>query len=218
MESPSATYPVVPATGPWCTRPGPGAGAWGTSLDSRRRLPGGPLYRGRATTGPHPRGRQVDTALQHGAGPRYVHDALFFSSTDELAVGTVPFVREGLAAGDAVVVTASPAAVDVVHWAVDGDPRLHVLERHETYHRRTPAAVTGLRRLADRLTADGTRRVRVVGETDFGRTERDWLEWQRYEAVVNDALAAWPLWGLCVFDTTRLPDRVLDSVARTHPT
>jgi anti-sigma regulatory factor (Ser/Thr protein kinase) len=159
----------------------------------------------------------VDTALQHGAGPRYVHDALFFSSTDELAVGTVPFVREGLAAGDAVVVTASPAAVDVVHWAVDGDPRLHVLERHETYHRRTPAAVTGLRRLADRLTADGTRRVRVVGETDFGRTERDWLEWQRYEAVVNDALAAWPLWGLCVFDTTRLPDRVLDSVARTHP-
>jgi anti-sigma regulatory factor (Ser/Thr protein kinase) len=36
--------------------------------------------------------------------------------------------------------------------------------------------------------------------------------------VLNDALAAWPLWGLCVFDTTRLPAQVLESVARTHPT
>lgn len=159
----------------------------------------------------------MDTALQHGAGPRYVHDALFFSSPDELAAGTVPFVREGLAAGDAVVVAASPATADVVREAVDGDPRVHVLARHGTYHRRTPSAVTSFRRLADDLSAAGTRRVRVVGETDFGRTERDWLEWQRYEAVVNDALGPWPLWGLCVFDTTRLPGQVLESVARTHP-
>ena len=60
------------------------------------------------------------------------------------------------------------------------------------------------------------RRVRVVGEVDFGPTERDWLEWQRYEAVINQALAAWPLWGLCVFDTQRLPDPVLESALRTH--
>ena len=36
--------------------------------------------------------------------------------------------------------------------------------------------------------------------------------------MLNDALAARPLWGLCVFDTTRLPESVLESVARTHPT
>ena len=54
----------------------------------------------------------MDTALPHRVAPpsrsRYVHDALFFSSTDELAAATVPFVQEGLAAGDAVVVVASP--------------------------------------------------------------------------------------------------------------
>ena len=48
--------------------------------------------------------------------------------------------------------------------------------------------------------------MRVVGEVDFGPTERDWLEWQRYESVINEALADWPLWGLCVFDTQRLPE------------
>ena len=51
---------------------------------------------------------------------------------------------------------------------------------------------------------------------NFGETERDWLEWQRYESVINEALADWPLWGLCVFDTTRLPEPVLDSALRTH--
>jgi anti-sigma regulatory factor (Ser/Thr protein kinase) len=163
----------------------------------------------------------VDTALQHGVarppGPRYVHDALFFSSSDELAAATVPFVQEGLAAGDAVVVAASSATADVVLAAVGGDERVRVVGRGASYARRTPAAVTEFRRLADELSAAGAPRVRVVGETDFGRTEREWLEWERYEAVINDALGPWPLWGLCVFDTARLPDQVLESVARTHP-
>ena len=164
----------------------------------------------------------MDTALLHRVAPasrsRYVHDALFFSSPGELAAATVPFVRDGLAAGDAVVVAASPATADLVRTAVDGDERVRMLERGEAYARRTPAAVTAFRRLTDELTAAGAAGVRVVGETDFGRTEREWLEWQRYEAVLNDALAAWPLWGLCLFDTTRLPEQVLESVARTHPT
>ena len=59
--------------------------------------------------------------------------------------------------------------------------------------------------------------MRVVGEVDFGPTERDWLEWQRYEAVINDALAGWPLWGLCVFDTQRLPESLLAAALQTHP-
>jgi anti-sigma regulatory factor (Ser/Thr protein kinase) len=162
----------------------------------------------------------VDRVLSHGVAPAaspFLHDALFFSSPDELAAATVPFVREGLAAGDAVVVSASPAAADVVRATVDDD-RLRVVPWAEAYARRTPAAVTALRRLGDELTATGARRVRVIGETDFGRTQRDWLEWQRYEAVVNQALTGWPLWGLCLFDTTRLPAQVVDSVARTHPT
>jgi anti-sigma regulatory factor (Ser/Thr protein kinase) len=56
----------------------------------------------------------------------------------------------------------------------------------------------------------------VAGEVAFGPTERHWLEWQRYEAVINHALASWPLWGLCVFDTSRLPDPVLESAMHTH--
>ncbi len=152
-----------------------------------------------------------------GAAGGYIHDALLYDSVDELTRAAVPFFLEGLAAGDAAVIAAGARTTGVLTEAVDGDPRVHVLERSDVYGMRIPAAITAIRRLAERSAAQGIGRVRVVGEVDFGRTERDWLEWQRYEAVINIALAPWPLWGLCVFDTQRLPEQVLVSALRTHP-
>ena len=93
---------------------------------------------------------------------------------------------------------------------------MHVLERGDVYRARTPTAITTFRRLAEQRVGRRRPRVRVVGEVDFGPTERDWLEWQRYESVINEALAGWPLWGLCVFDTQRLPDPLLESALHTH--
>ena len=147
---------------------------------------------------------------------RYRHDAFLYDSAEHLAGVAAPFLLEGLAAGEAAVVAASPGTSDLLRDAVDGDPRVHVIERHEVYRARTPTAITTFRRLADEHAAAGVTRVRVVGEVDFGPTERDWLEWQRYEAVINEALAAWPLWGLCVFNTQGLPDPLLESALRTH--
>ncbi len=151
----------------------------------------------------------------HGTGS-YVHDALLYDDRDELVAVAVPFLLEGLAAGDAAVVATSAGTASILRDAVDGDSRVHVLERGDVYRARTPTAITTFRQLADERSAHGVRQVRVVGEVDFGETERDWLEWQRYESVINRALADWPLWGLCVFDTQRLPEPVLESARQTH--
>jgi anti-sigma regulatory factor (Ser/Thr protein kinase) len=155
-----------------------------------------------------------------GPSPRsdrpYVHDAFLFDSAEQLADVAAPFVLDGLAAGEAAVVATSPATAAVIRDAVDGSPRVHVLERSEVYRARTPTAIQTFRRLAEQHSTAGVSRVRVVGEPNFGRTPRDWLEWQRYESVINEALAGWPLWGLCVFDTARLPDEVLESALHTH--
>jgi anti-sigma regulatory factor (Ser/Thr protein kinase) len=155
-------------------------------------------------------------ATSTGAG-RYSHDALLYDSPGELGKIAGPFLLEGLAAGDAAVIATSAGTADLLREAVDGHPGVHVLERGDVYRARTPAAITTFRQLAELRAAEGARRVRVVGEVDFGPTERDWLEWQRYEAVVNDALAGWPLWGLCVFDTQRLPEPLLTAALHTHP-
>ena len=45
---------------------------------------------------------------------------------------------------------------------------------------------------------------------------RDWLEWQRYEAVTNAALAPLPLWSLCIYDTDLLAPQVLRSGRCNH--
>jgi anti-sigma regulatory factor (Ser/Thr protein kinase) len=148
---------------------------------------------------------------------RYIHDALLYDSPGQLVEVAAPFLLEGLAAGDAAVIASSSGTADLLREAVGGHPDVHVLERGDVYRARTPAAITTFRQLAEQRAAEGARRVRVVGEVDFGPTERDWLEWQRYEAVVNDALAGWPLWGLCVFDTQRLPEPLLAAAVQTHP-
>jgi anti-sigma regulatory factor (Ser/Thr protein kinase) len=146
----------------------------------------------------------------------YTHDALLFDTDDRLTEVAVPFLLEGLAAGEAAVVATAPRTAAVLREAVGGHPLVHLLARGDIYRPRTPAAITTFRQLAEQRAAEGATRVRVVGEVDFGPTERDWLEWRRYEAVINRALASWPLWGLCVFDTQRLPEPVLESAMRTH--
>jgi anti-sigma regulatory factor (Ser/Thr protein kinase) len=159
---------------------------------------------------------QPPGARQRSPAHAFPHDALFFESTDELVDGAVPFLMEGLAAGEAAVIATGAGTAEVLRDAMNGDPRVHVLERGDVYRARTPSAISTFRRLAENRVADGVARVRVVGEVDFGPAERDWLEWQRYESVINEALADWPIWGLCVFDAQRLPQPVLDSALHTH--
>ncbi|MGH3488927.1 MAG: anti-sigma factor RsbA family regulatory protein [Actinopolymorphaceae bacterium] len=65
--------------------------------------------------------------------------------------------------------------------------------------------------------AAGATRVRGVGEVDFGSTPAQWAEWARFESVINEALAQWPLWGVCMYDTRVLPDAVVRAGQRTHP-
>jgi anti-sigma regulatory factor (Ser/Thr protein kinase) len=146
----------------------------------------------------------------------YPHDALFYDCPDQLVEVAAPFLTRGLEIGDAAVIAAGAAATRVLCEALGADPRVHVLERDDVYNARTATAITTYRRLADREDRAPGSRVRVVGEIDFGPSERTRLEWQRYEAVINRALVGWPLSGMCLFDTARLPDAVLESASSTH--
>jgi anti-sigma regulatory factor (Ser/Thr protein kinase) len=147
----------------------------------------------------------------------YQHDLLVHGSTDELAAVAEPFLRAGLAAGETAIIAIDQPGSAVLLDALGTEEGVVVLERQGLYGQRTPTAITSLRKLVQRHSSHAVPRVRVVGETDFGPTPRDWREWVRYEAVLNEALAPLPLWGLCVYDSRRLPDEVLASGLRTHP-
>lgn len=159
-------------------------------------------------------GHRAGDATATDPAPRFVHDALLYGSSAELVGVAAPFLREGLEAGDGAVIAVGPEATDVLREAVGDDPLVLVLEHSVLYRSRTPTAITRFRGLAEQ--ASRGRRVRVVGEVGFGTTAADRHEWQRYEAVINEAFARFPLWGLCVFSTA-LPETVLRTARRTHP-
>ncbi len=151
-----------------------------------------------------------------GGAPRSWHDALIYDDVEQLTAVAVPWLLQGLAAGDAAVVAVSPELTGplceaVGHRSVGCSSSSGTLSTGPGPPRRSLA----WRQLAEQHATAG-RRIRSVGEPDFGTTPADWLEWQAYESVVNVAFAPLPLWGLCVFSTA-LPEPVLASVRQTHP-
>ena len=154
----------------------------------------------------------LDTAPQRG----HRHDLFLSDSEADVPAVAVPFLRAALDAGDLAVIATSDRLARDLADELGPDDQLLVMAHSDVYRSRTPAALTAFRKLADEQAAEG-HRVRVVGETQFGPTPRHWVEWERYEAIVNEALRGRSLWGLCVFDTSRLADEVVAAGLRTHP-
>ena len=146
--------------------------------------------------------------------PGYEHDALFYESEEELVASAEPFLRAALDRSEVVVLACADRNASLLADALQGHPRLGILDRSEVY-RRVPAAIAAYQRMAESRLAEGADRVRVVAEIDFDRD--DWEEWARFEALSNAVLEPYSLWALCLYDTRRLRTEVLDAAERTHP-
>jgi len=108
-----------------------------------------------------PRASAVDHLRSTGS---YRHDALLYDDREQLVAAAVPFLLDGLAAGDAAVIATSARTASILREAVDSDPRVHVLDRGDVYRARTPTAITTFRELADERSAEGAQQVRVVAQ------------------------------------------------------
>lgn len=143
-----------------------------------------------------------------------VHELVLHEGTADLVDLMVPFAREGVAAGDQVVVMGEADFVSSLLTAVPGGPRLRAVIASEDD--RFPARE--LRRF-DRMLAelDGTvPGVRVVNQMPTMTPDR-WLEWRRYEAAVNAVVDPYRVWGKCGYDIRALePDMVAD-LRISHP-
>lgn len=144
------------------------------------------------------------------------HDVLFYRSDAELLAAAVPFLQAGLAADEAVVLMGNDRNNQLLAEALDRDPRIGVLERADV-HTRTLVAIANYRRMVEERLAAGARRVRMVGDANFGADPDTWAQWIRFEAVLNVALAPYPLWTVCAYDTRVLPERILAVGHCTHP-
>ena len=156
------------------------------------------------------------TMVSHG------HGAAIVSTQDELLAAALPFLDEGLRAGDLVALTCPPDTVALLSRelgeqaaTVESEPRISLLGA------RAPDALTMCRRYLERAIAlggdGGSGRLRVVAEVDFGDDPADWREGQRFESVYNRLLGEAPVSAICLYDRRRLPAPVVDSAVATHP-
>jgi len=146
----------------------------------------------------------------------YVHAALLFRSDEDLLARAVPFLQEGLAAGEAALIVCDEQHNALLSGALPDDAHVLVLPRSAVYTRAAHVCVA-YERLVHQLLADGARGTRLVSEPSYGDEPEVWRAWAAVESVSNVTLAPLPLSSVCGYDARALPASMLLDVRRVHP-
>jgi anti-sigma regulatory factor (Ser/Thr protein kinase) len=142
------------------------------------------------------------------------HELVLHAGTKTLIDLMAPFVRDGAAAGDQILVVGEPDFVDDMLAAVPDVPGIRAAP--ESGRERFPGR--DLHKFQQVLsTLDiAESRVRVVNQMPT-MTKHQWEEWRRYEAAANYVLAPYRVWGTCAYDTDRLDATMLEDLTASHP-
>ncbi|HEX2073372.1 MAG TPA: sensor histidine kinase [Geodermatophilus sp.] len=154
--------------------------------------------------------------MSSGTREGFLHSALFFRSDDEFLSATVPFVQEGLAAGEPALIVCDDRRNALLAGLLPHDDRVTVLPRGAVYTR--PAHVgASYERLVNGLLSGGAPGTRLVSEPSFGTEAWAWRAWTAFEAAANVAFAPLPFTAACGYDLRVLPGPMRLDVERSHP-
>lgn len=160
----------------------------------------------------------IANGTTHNIASCFHHATLFYAGEDGFLDGTLPFIREAVAAEEPILVAVTPAKIDVLRQALGDDANgvrfadMHVLGRN-------PARIIpAWHRFLCEYAADG-RPVRGVGEPIWaGRRDAELTECQRHEALLNVAFDGGQAWQLlCPYNLDVLDDEVIETARRSHP-
>jgi len=155
----------------------------------------------------------VKVALVEGS---FRHEALFYSGEDGFLRGTLPFVVEGLAAGQPVLIAVREQRASALRRELGAAAeQVRFADMRELW--RNPARVIPAWR--EFLAEHDGRTVRGIGEQAWpGRSDAELDECQRQESLLNVAFARGPAWSLlCPYDLDELDLRQISAARLTHP-
>ncbi|MDT0571754.1 sensor histidine kinase [Streptomyces sp. DSM 3412] len=146
----------------------------------------------------------------------FVHPALFYRDKEQYTAGTVPFLVDGLAAGEAVAVAVPGPNLELIK-AEMGASAADVKFLDMTQAGRNPGRIIPgvLRAFAD---AHPAGRVRIIGEPIWaGRSAVEYPACVQHEALINAAFQGREVTILCPYDADGLEPQVLADAYATHP-
>jgi anti-sigma regulatory factor (Ser/Thr protein kinase) len=146
------------------------------------------------------------------------HEALLYAGDVDFLAGTLPFLREGVAADEPVLVVVSAARIGLLRSALGRDAdRVAFADMADVGA--NPARIIPAWRDFVAGNDVANRRARGIGEPIWAaRTPAELVECQRHETLLNLSFAGVPAWWLlCPYDTTALGPEVLEEAWRSHP-
>jgi anti-sigma regulatory factor (Ser/Thr protein kinase) len=147
---------------------------------------------------------------------QFMHPAFLYRGRDEYLAGLVPFILDGLAAGEPVLVAVPGPNLALIEAEL-AELASSVEPADMTQAGRNPGRIIPAVLLAFADSHAGP--VRLVGEPVWpGRSLLEYPACVVHEALINLAFEGRDATILCPYDAERLDPAVLKDAARTHPT
>jgi anti-sigma regulatory factor (Ser/Thr protein kinase) len=149
---------------------------------------------------------------------RFAHDALFYAGMDDFVAQTIPFIVQGVEAGEPILVVVSSEKIARLRAELNGRADRVRFANMVGVGQNPARIIPAWRAFVSEQRATG-RPFRGIGEPIWAarsRTELD--ECERHEALLNVAFDGAPAWRLtCPYDTETLSAPVLEEAERNHP-
>ncbi|MEU8006188.1 sensor histidine kinase [Catellatospora sp. NPDC049111] len=144
-----------------------------------------------------------------------VHDTAFYDSDEQFLDVVLPFLRDGVAAGEPTVSIFSEHRQRLLRDALGRDSGV-VLIDGDGHYSRPAVAIRRHRKMMSEYVSAGATQIRVAGDVPHPGVGIAWEWWARYEAAANEVYDDFPMFALCPYDTRVTPPLVVDHVRRTH--
>jgi hypothetical protein len=148
--------------------------------------------------------------------PGRFHEVGFYRSDAEFRALIVPFVEEGVAAGQPVIIGYDDRKADLLQSWLHDPAAVTFITGTSLYA--TPArAIASYWKMFEQYTAAGATQIRIAGDVPHEGNGGRFAGWDRYESAANTVWNRFPVWSRCLYDATTAAPRVLDIAGRTHP-
>jgi len=148
----------------------------------------------------------------------YRHEAFLWHGREDFVRGLLPFIHDGIDAGEAVMVATVPERGEWLANALGARAsRVHFVDLTQLGHNPARIIPAWLEFLED--WSGLGRPARGIGEPIWdGRRPEEVVECQLHESLLNLAIdPEMPFWLVCPYDGEHLDEDVLSEASRSHP-
>jgi hypothetical protein len=146
------------------------------------------------------------------------HQALMYRTEGSFASGLLPFVLEGVEAGEAVQVAGAPENLDALRSAIGVHSNEVLFVDVRDWYVKPARTLGAYLSFIQKQLEEGRPAVRIIGEVVWPERDMDLQrEWIRYETAINMILEDLPVRLMCTYNSERLTPSRIDAARATHP-